>query len=183
LGSGLEFEEVAILSALFIDCAIYVDVSLKKPMERETTMDSPLKEQIAPEIIQALIAQANASGLTVNDYLAQLLGLTNGYDDGEAETRALTPYELVEDLIGAVDSSIPDPTSPPRHTAFGAYLAEKHDKEVKRSSVLAKVAAQQGITSDEWVRRHFPNGRDSQGRSLSEALDSLEEDSRPNGTY
>lgn len=38
------------------------------------------KEQIAPEIIQALIAQAAASGLTVNDYLARLLGLTNGHD-------------------------------------------------------------------------------------------------------
>ena len=40
----------------------------------------PQKEQIAPEIIQALIAQAAASGLTVNDYLARLLGLTNGHD-------------------------------------------------------------------------------------------------------
>jgi hypothetical protein len=152
-------------------------------MEREATMDSPLNEQIAPEIIQALIAQANASGLTVNDYLARLLGLTNGHDGEGPETRTITPYELVEDLIGAVDSSIPDPTAPPRHTAFGAHLAEKHDKEVKRSSALANVAAQQGITPDEWVRRNFPNGRDSQGRSLSEVLDSLEVNSKPNGTY
>ena len=46
-------------------------------------MESPLKEQIAPEIIQALIAQAAASGLSVNDYLARLLGLANGHKDEE----------------------------------------------------------------------------------------------------
>ena len=40
-------------------------------------MDTPLKEQIAPEIVQALITQATASGLSVNDYLARLLGLPN----------------------------------------------------------------------------------------------------------
>jgi hypothetical protein len=48
-------------------------------------MDSLLKEQIAPEIIQALIAQADESGLSVNDYLAQLLGLTNKQDDENAD--------------------------------------------------------------------------------------------------
>lgn len=37
-------------------------------------------EQIAPEIIQAIIAQASARGLSVNDYLRQALGLMNGHD-------------------------------------------------------------------------------------------------------
>ena len=38
-----------------------------------TTLD-----HIAPEIVQAIIAQATTRGLSVNDYLRQLLGLTNG---------------------------------------------------------------------------------------------------------
>jgi len=35
-------------------------------------------EQISPEIIQAIIAQAAARGLSVNDYLRLTHGLTNG---------------------------------------------------------------------------------------------------------
>jgi hypothetical protein len=38
-----------------------------------TTLD-----HIAPEIVQAIIAQATARGLSVNDYLRHLLGLDNG---------------------------------------------------------------------------------------------------------
>ena len=41
----------------------------------------PLKEQIAPEIIEAIVANATASGLSINDYLARLLGLTNGHEE------------------------------------------------------------------------------------------------------
>ncbi len=37
-----------------------------------TTLD-----HIAPEVVQAIIAQATAHGLSVNDYLRQLLRLTN----------------------------------------------------------------------------------------------------------
>jgi|RhiMethySRZTD1v2_1073278.scaffolds.fasta_scaffold5574881_1 hypothetical protein len=33
-------------------------------------------EQIAPEIIQTIIVQATANGLSMKDYLARLLGLT-----------------------------------------------------------------------------------------------------------
>ena len=43
-------------------------------------MNTTLNEQIAPEIVQAIIAQATARGLSINDYLQQLLGLTNGHD-------------------------------------------------------------------------------------------------------
>lgn len=35
-------------------------------------------EQIAPEIVQAIIAKATARGMSVNDYLREELGLTNG---------------------------------------------------------------------------------------------------------
>jgi len=38
-----------------------------------TTLD-----HVAPEIVQAIIAQATARGLSVNDYLRHLLGLDNG---------------------------------------------------------------------------------------------------------
>ncbi len=38
-------------------------------------MNATLNEQIAPEIVQAIIAQAAARGLSVNDYLLQVLGL------------------------------------------------------------------------------------------------------------
>jgi hypothetical protein len=38
----------------------------------------PMREQIAPEIAQAIIALAAASGLSVDDYLRQVLGLKNG---------------------------------------------------------------------------------------------------------
>ncbi len=41
-------------------------------------MNATLQEQIAPEIVKALIAQATTSGLSVNEYLRRLLGLTNG---------------------------------------------------------------------------------------------------------
>lgn len=45
-------------------------------------MNAALNEQIAPEIVQAIIAKATARGLSVNDYLRQELGLANG-DGGE----------------------------------------------------------------------------------------------------
>jgi hypothetical protein len=41
-------------------------------------MNAVLAEQIAPELAQVLIARAAASGLSVNDYLARLLGVANG---------------------------------------------------------------------------------------------------------
>jgi hypothetical protein len=56
---------------------------------------------------------------------------------------------------------------------FGAYLVEKHEREKQRSAALQSIAAQQGILPGEWVRQHFPNGRDNQGRLLSEALDAF----------
>jgi hypothetical protein len=54
---------------------------------------------------------------------------------------------------------------------FGAYLLEKHNREQRRFFALQELAAQQGVTAAEWVRRHFPNGCDNLGRSLAEFLD------------
>lgn len=39
------------------------------------SMNATLNERIAPEIVNAIIAQATARGLSVNDYLRQALGL------------------------------------------------------------------------------------------------------------
>jgi len=41
-------------------------------------MNTTSSEQIAPEIVQAIIAKAMARGMSVNEYLRQELGLTNG---------------------------------------------------------------------------------------------------------
>jgi hypothetical protein len=41
----------------------------------------PQKEQIAPEIIQAIIAKATASGLSINDYLARLIELADNHEE------------------------------------------------------------------------------------------------------
>ncbi len=48
-------------------------------------MNPTLNERIAPEIMQAIIAQATARGLSINDYLRDLLGLTSG-EHQEIET-------------------------------------------------------------------------------------------------
>ncbi|MCI0392343.1 MAG: hypothetical protein MOB07_26725 [Acidobacteria bacterium] len=95
----------------------------------------PQEEQIAPEIIQAIIDQATASGLSVNDYLAKLLGLTYGHVE-ENGSQLVTPFELAGDLVGAFDSSVPDPDpdAQPRHTAFGAHLLQEYRKQVEKLS-------------------------------------------------
>ena len=60
-------------------------------------MNATLQEQIAPEIVQALIAQATARGLSVNEYLRRLLGLTNATQS----TRDEGPDALTDASIDA----------------------------------------------------------------------------------
>jgi hypothetical protein len=55
--------------APFIAQDVCADVCLKN-ME-------PMKEQIAPDIVQAITREATARGLSINDYLRQVLGLKN----------------------------------------------------------------------------------------------------------
>jgi len=93
-------------------------------------------EQIAPEIVQAIISQASASGLTVNEYLSQLLGLSNGQKENGAHEP--TPYELVADILDSItfDSSVPDPDpdSQPDPNEIGALLLQEHRKQVEQFS-------------------------------------------------
>jgi hypothetical protein len=56
----------------------------------EHSMEPP-KGQIEPALVQAIIAQATANGLSVNDYLARLLGSTLRYND------ELSPVEVHQD--------------------------------------------------------------------------------------
>lgn len=51
-------------------------------------MNVTQNEQIAPEIVQAIISQAAARGLSINDYLRQLLGLPNDHDTDLAHAEA-----------------------------------------------------------------------------------------------
>jgi hypothetical protein len=53
-------------------------VFLKKMGLEAKYMSATFNEQIAPEIVQAITREAAARGLSVNDYLRDLLGLTNG---------------------------------------------------------------------------------------------------------
>ena len=62
----------------------------------------PQNEQIAPEIIQAIIVKATASGLSINEYLAQLIGLTNASRE-VIRTEAI-PKAPVEEFMQAMES-------------------------------------------------------------------------------
>jgi hypothetical protein len=97
-------------------------------------MNVKLQEQIAPDTAQAIIALASTHGQSVNDYLRSLLGLNGSPpakldSDNEQDEKPLA--ELLEGLTGVVDSSVPDPDSPPRHTDFGQHLLEKHRKQIE----------------------------------------------------
>jgi hypothetical protein len=59
----------------------------------------PMREQIAPEIVQAIIAQAAARGLSVNDYLCQVLGLKNGESRELASSETSPRNEEMLDII------------------------------------------------------------------------------------
>lgn len=70
-------------------------------------MNAVLAEQIAPEIMQSLITQATASGLTVNEYLARLLGITNG-------AQSAPQPATVDEFITALESMAEDVPPLPR---------------------------------------------------------------------
>ena len=97
-----------------------------------------------------------------------------------AEGLSLADYlrHFAEDMNGTMSPISAPPEENGTHAVqdFGVYLVEKHNREQHRFFALQKVAGQQGVTAAEWVRRHFPNGRDSLGRSLAEFLDTLPSD-------
>jgi hypothetical protein len=77
-------------------------------------------------ILGALREKAEARGQTLDSLLQPLVEEKTDAQP-EMEERPLT--ELLEGLIGLVDSSVPDPASPPHHTEFGRLLTEKFRKQ------------------------------------------------------
>jgi hypothetical protein len=68
-----------LFSSLFFVAAVRnPEVFLKKMGLEVMYMSATFNKQIAPEIVQATTREAAARGLSVNDYLRDLLGLTNG---------------------------------------------------------------------------------------------------------
>ncbi len=100
-------------------------------------MNTTFNEQIAPEIVRTIIAQAAARSLSVNDYLRNLLGLSDsaGTELSLAETReengaqVATPFELIEDLIGVFDSREPFVRPQRERNAFGKGVIAKLEKQ------------------------------------------------------
>ena len=71
-------------------------------------MSTTLNERIAPDIVSAIIAQATACGLSVNDYLRQTLGL-----NGQSQEQAV--------------AEVP-PQPPPRNEAMFAVLQRSAER-------------------------------------------------------
>ena len=139
--------------------------------------------EIDNALLQVLQTEASNQGLSLNGLLWKLTqnGLPVepfplGIDATETEPEETIGERLErKGLVGMIDSSVPtsDPYAQPRHTEFGAYLAKKHEDEKRRFFVLEEIAEKDGMTPQEWVRQNFPNGKDAQGRSLSQILDSF----------
>src|SRR5215510_14595324 len=60
------------------------------------SMNIVINEEIAAEIARAIVAQATLRGLSINDYLRQLLGLGEGPVQGGRSPIRLPPREMKE---------------------------------------------------------------------------------------
>lgn len=95
--------------------------------------------QIDQTIFQLLEAKATAQGVSPDVFLRRLLERENGTASSppaihaEPATSPLTPYQIAKakGLLGAVDSSVPAPDSPPIHTEFGQHLLEEYEKQLE----------------------------------------------------
>lgn len=74
-------------------------------------MNGVLHEQIAPEILQAIVAQASACGLSVNDYLRKILGLNEARsgDKKLASAAQTLSFEQRKELIKTLFEQFPKP--------------------------------------------------------------------------
>ena len=93
--------------------------------------------EIKSETAAKLQAIAASLQLSLDGYLerfTELVPLPEMYaTNGQAPAPQLTPYVLAAEFIGSVDSSVPDPASPPIHTAFGQHLLEEHQNQSEKS--------------------------------------------------
>jgi hypothetical protein len=89
-------------------------------------------------VIQILRTKATAQGLSPEALLRKLLESENGVNDhsqtsyAKSEQPTLTPYQIAQakGLLGAVDSSVPNPDSPPIDTEFGRHLLAEYEKQL-----------------------------------------------------
>jgi hypothetical protein len=74
-------------------------------------MNGVLHEQIAPEILQTIVVQAAARGLSINDYLRNLLGLNEARSADEKLVSAAQSlsFEQRKELIKALFEQFPKP--------------------------------------------------------------------------
>src|SRR5262245_4291888 len=74
-------------------------------------MNGVLHEQIAPEILQSIAAQAAARGLSINDYLRSLLGLNEARSADKKLVNAAQSLSLEQrkELIKALFEQFPKP--------------------------------------------------------------------------
>ena len=76
------------------------------------------EEQIAPGLFQAIVAKATANGLTLNDYLAQLIGYTHGAHPAENESLA----EFMADMEALAEGTEHLPPSTMTYTREDIYF-------------------------------------------------------------
>ncbi len=87
--------------------------------------------EVREETATKLKAVAEALQLSLDEYLSRMAELvalpqTSGRETAEGRT----PFELVEELIGSVDSSLPDdPSAPPHRPPMYYFVAEKLKKQ------------------------------------------------------
>lgn len=85
--------------------------------------------EVLPQVAAILLTiqqKAEARGKTLDAFLRELI------EESEAGGIAPAPYELAKEFIGAINSNMPDPSSPPIHTAFGQHLLEEHRRQVSK---------------------------------------------------
>ncbi len=90
--------------------------------------------EVKAETAAQLQAIAQALQLSLDEYLGKVIGLvswsaTPAPNEQSAATETRTPFELAQDSIGAIDSSVPDPAARPHDTLMGRLVAEKLRKQ------------------------------------------------------
>jgi len=108
-------------------------------------MNGVLHEQIAPEILQAIAAQAAARGLSVNDYLRNLLGLNETWSALRKLVSAAQPlsFEQRKELVKALFEQFPKPEP------LAGSITHIGDLEAATLEIRQKVAESIQRTADQ----------------------------------
>lgn len=112
-------------------------------------MNGASHEQIAPEILQAILAPATARGLSVNDYLRNLLGLSESQSAGNRLVRAAQTLSLDQrkDLIKALFEQFP------RAEPFAGSITQIGDLKTATLEIRRRIAESIERTAGELDQR------------------------------